>query len=160
MKNKEIMSLVSVLLAAVALLLWFLLPALSFTVLGFTQNFSFLDATFGKSVTMAGTTNKMFAFSIVNFLGLLSIIGTLVLTILSTFVSKFKKQGVLFNYIAFGLSVLGAVIVFLVKNALNLDGSGGTEYLKVEVGPILVGILLIINAGILIFPKLLEKSKK
>lgn len=155
MKNKELFRFLSIFLAAMALVLWFLLPAFNFKFI-VNFEFSFIDATFGKS--MEGS--QLLKFSILNFTGLIFIIGSIILPLLPLLVDKLKKHENIMTYLASGLSVIAAILVFLVKNLISTSDSSGSQYIELASGPIIIGIILLLNAAIMILPKFLDENTK
>lgn len=107
-KKKENLVLVfsSIILGLAALILWFVLPALTYTILGSTNTLSFTKLAFGSK--------DVFKFSVLNFLPLLFIIISLLLSVLKIIEIKFVPLK-LATFTSAVLLILACIFIFLTK---------------------------------------------
>lgn len=91
--NKKMFSLIGTGLTFFSLILWFLVPAMKYNgIIKF--EFSFLDLTFGKSMSVLGESVKVWNFSVFNLITLVLILITLALLIISVLEIPNEKRTV------------------------------------------------------------------
>ena len=143
MKKSQIFSIVTIVLAALGLILYMFCPGIKADGLGGDVTYSGVEAIFGKSTTVLGTKVEIFKFSFLLFLGFIFAIAGLVITILPMAGVKCK----LFPIIAIACFVVAALFAFLsMKCCVLADGSMGADGADMGAGPIVAGIMYIFAA--------------
>ncbi|MDY0214356.1 MAG: hypothetical protein RBS24_02375 [Bacilli bacterium] len=110
MEKRKLFNVIAAGLLLVAVVLWFALAGVK--VDGGDGTYSFLDMTFGKTVTVLGVEVVIFKFSVMNLLTLVLLLLAIVVAILR-FLGKglFKGDG----FLLLGLAVVAVVFVILTK---------------------------------------------
>lgn len=106
--------LVTVVLLAVSVILWFALPAIKFDSENIDTTFSFLDMTFGKSEKVLMVDVVYFEFSILSLIPLVLLSGALILSVLDLFMKKPLFSNV--NLVTAALAILGGGLLFISKS--------------------------------------------
>lgn len=154
MKKSQLFSICTIVLGALALILYMFCPAIKAEVLGTTTSYSGVELMFGKTTKVLGSEVVVLKFSFLLFLGFIFAIAGIVITILPMAGVKFK----LFPIIALACFVVAALFAFLSK-ACCIDGGGnmgaGDAY-KLAVGAIIAGILYICAAVTSALPVVLK----
>lgn len=150
-----------------ALLFWLTLDSLYIEVFGIRIKFSFLDVTFGEtrapvfsSGENAGVPGKVLNFSIFNFITLLCLIGTIVLSALKIGnVKIFKNEDAHILTIS-SLAVLTAILIVLVKVFTNpTENTDNLSFYSLGSGAIIIPVILFLGAIATIAIKIKEFSK-
>lgn len=110
MEKRKLFNVIAAGLLLVAVVLWFALAGVK--VDGGDGTYSFLDMTFGKTVTVLGVEVVIFKFSVMNLLTFVLLLLAIVVAILR-FLGKglFKGDG----FLLLGLAVVAVVFVILTK---------------------------------------------
>ena len=110
MEKRKLFNVIAAGLLLVAVVVWFALAGVK--VDGGDGTYSFLDMTFGKTVTVLGVEVVIFKFSVMNLLTLVLLLLAIVVAILR-FLGKalFKGDG----FLLLGLAVVAVVFVILTK---------------------------------------------
>lgn len=149
MSKKQSLILTSVILFSLALLLWFILDALYFNALITEFRFTFMDVTFGKKMpellTIFGAEKNIFNFSIINFVGFVSMVLLVLMSAAKLYGFKANKNLDIYSAVAFTLSVLSAVIVILVKTFIVIPNGADLKDFTTQVGVYLIPVLLILG---------------
>ncbi|HZJ89654.1 MAG TPA: hypothetical protein VFD05_03090 [Bacilli bacterium] len=111
--------LVTVLLLAVSVILWFALPAIKLDSEHLDSTFSFLNMAFGKHDKGALITLTYFEFSILNLIPLVLLALALVLSVLDLLMKKKLFSNI--NLVTAALAILGGGLLFLVKTLAKTD---------------------------------------
>lgn len=111
--------LVTVVLLAVSVILWFALPAIKLDSEHLDSTFSFLDMTFGKSEQILMVTVTSFEFSVLNLIPLVLLVLALVLSVLDLLMKKKLFSNV--NLVTAALAILGGGLLFIVKTLAKTD---------------------------------------
>lgn len=115
-KKKATLSLgklISVVLLAVSVILWFALPALKLDSEHLDVVYSFLDVTFGKAEKGTLLTITYFEFSVLNLIPLVLLVLALGLSVLDLFAKKPLFANA--NLVNAVLAILGGGLLFLIK---------------------------------------------
>ncbi|MDY0100483.1 MAG: hypothetical protein WCZ47_00555 [Bacilli bacterium] len=144
--NKNAFLLSGVLLL-VALVLWFVLPAVSRTpLIGDDISYTFLQSTFGyKEVN---TEIQVFNFNIAGLLGLIFLVLALVVSVYH-FVAKKSVLGGLAHFVVLVLGVAAGVLVLLSKTTLQIElVTIDPNKVHLAIGSYIVGPLAIVGGVI------------
>jgi hypothetical protein len=154
MKKTQLFSICTIVLGALALILYMFCPALKADGIGGDTTYSGIELMFGKSTTVLGTKVTIFKFSFLLFLGFIFAIAGLVITILPMAGVKFK----LFPIIALACFVVAALFAFLSKTCCVLGNGdmGAGSGTSLGVGAIIGGILYILAACTSALPLVLK----
>lgn len=153
MKKSQLFSICTIVLAALAIILYLFCPAIKAkSLLGDDITRSGLEVMFGKSTKVGNTTVHYLNFSFVLFLGFIFAIAGLVITILPMAGVKSK----LFPIIALACFVVAALFAFL-SSACAQFGTDDVYKWSLGVGSIIAGILYIGAACTSALPIVLKK---
>ena len=152
--NKKIFSLINVTLTFLALILWFVVPAIEYDGVFFKFDFSFIDLTFGKKMTILGETSRVWNFSFLNLLTLLLILITLGLYVLDFLEIKIhESMNDSKNIINAIFALLSGIFILLVKVFAVATNGDSKEGLSLTGGTIIIFVLLLTTAASSIFLK-------
>lgn len=150
--NKKIFSLICVTLTFLALILWFVVPAIKYDEVFFKFDFSFIDLTFGKKMTVLGETSRVWNFSFLNLLTLLLILITLGLYVLDFLEIKIhESMNDSKNIISAIFALLSGIFILLVKVFAVATNGDSKEVLSLTAGTIIIFVLLLTTAACSIF---------
>lgn len=145
-KTNKVAFLISGALLLVALILWFVLPAVKWVVADNVTNYTFLQSTFGykEEVMLIGDV-QILKFSFVGLLGLIFLVLALVVCVYH-FVAKKSALGDLAHYIVFVLAVVAGVLVLLSKATLQIEAAIiNPEKVQLAIGSFVVAPLAIVG---------------
>ena len=149
MKNKQIVLFGATLALVLALVFWFTMPAINYTI--FTKHdITFMNVTFATPVSIAGFSLGELKFSILNLIPLLLLIAGLVLLVLKVLDIKLFANKDLDTLLIAIFSVVAGIGFLLVIVFTGITNDGDTEGLKLGMGAILAGALSIVG-GLLTF---------
>lgn len=136
--------LLTVVLLAVAVILWFALPALKLNSEHIDATLSFMDVTIGKSEMLLGVKIEVLKFSVLNLIPLVLLMLALVLSVLNLLVGKklFSNAGLVIA----ALAILGGGLLFLTKT-FTQPASGNLDNYILALG-VYVSAIPAIVAGV------------
>lgn len=161
MKLKKISFIASSFIALLAVIFWFVLPAM--TTEGLLQfNLSFVDATFGRTYTQTilGQTLsvELLKFSLLNLIGLILLIVSLAFHLLQALEIKLVKK--YDSLITATLSFLASIFIILIVKFTVLANDGSKEQLIMQSGVYIIFVLSLLAGIIALIAEYMIKNKK
>jgi|GEM_PF-4568680 len=157
MKNKQVLFFASTLLLVLALVFWFIQPAIVGTGLLENLEISFVDATFGKTDSWGPISLTSLKFSILNLIPFLLLIFALGLSLLKAFGIKLLASTGFEDMLIIVFALVAGVGLLLAPQLTTMTNEALENInLNLGLGAILAGSLTLVSALLAVVSKFLK----